>query len=344
MAIISGHNRANHAAVVLVLTDSRCYFLSMKQLFLLLLAVATPAMAGILPETYAPFGELIVTKLNSAPFPHPLRAEGHRYKDQIFSAKEHYSDSTVAIFIPKGFEAGDRIDFVVHFHGWKNNVEGVLKGYEIVEQLSESRRNAILVVPQGPRDASDSFGGKLEDPEGFKRFMDDVTGTLREKAGFRKEFSTGRIVLSGHSGGYQVISSILDRGGLSDKVREVWLFDALYAQTDKFLAWMYKEPGRLINIYTEHGGTKNETEQLIRKLQTRGTHIFAAKEAEAKSSDLRTNHFVFLYSDLEHNDVLDKHRTFRDFLKTSCLGEIREGSPQPNSAGASSTGIAPSKN
>jgi len=74
----------------------------------------------------------------------------------------------VAIFIPKGFEAGDRIDFCkCTFTAGKNNVEGVLKGYEIVEQLSESRRNAILVVPQGPRDASDSFGGKLEDPEGF---------------------------------------------------------------------------------------------------------------------------------------------------------------------------------
>src|SRR5260370_30595309 len=231
----------------------------MKPCLLLLLGLATPAIADNLPRTYAPFGELIVTQLNSAPFPHPLRAEGHRYKDQFFSAKEHYSDNTVAIFIPKGFEPSDRIDFVVHFHGWKNNVEGVLKRYEIVQQLIESRRNAILVVPQGPRDAADSFDGKLEDPDGFKRFMSDVGGILRQKPGFRNDFSIGRIVLSGHSGGYQVISSILDRGGLSDKVKEVWLFDALYAQTEKFLAWMDKEGGRLLNIYTEHGGTRDET-------------------------------------------------------------------------------------
>ncbi len=301
----------------------------MKPSLLLLLALATPAIAETLPETYAPFGELIVTQLNSAPFPHPLRAEGHRYKDQFFSAKEHYSDNTVAIFIPKGFEPGERIDFVLHFHGWKNDVEGVLKRYEIVQQLIESRRNAILVVPQGPRNASDSFGGKLEDPGGFKRFINDVAGILRQKPGFRTDFSIGRIVLSGHSGGYQVISSILDRGDLSGKVREVWLFDALYAQTEKFLAWMDKEDGRLINIYTEHGGTRDETEQLVEKLQKRGTQIFTAKEAEARPSDLQTNHFVFLYTDLEHNDVLDKHRTFRDFLKTSTLHEIRDGNLQP---------------
>jgi len=51
----------------------------------------------------------------------------------------------------------------------------------------------------------------------------------------------------------------------------------MYAQTDKFLAWMYKEPGRLINIYTEHGGTKDETEQLIRKLQP-AEHIFLRRK------------------------------------------------------------------
>src|SRR6266567_1201262 len=119
----------------------------MKQLLLLCFGLATSGIAKISPQTYAPFGELIVTQLDSAPFPHPLRAEGHRYQDQFFSAKEHYSDNTVAIFIPKGFEPGERIDFVLHFHGWKNDVEGVLKRYEIVQQLIESRRNAILVVP-----------------------------------------------------------------------------------------------------------------------------------------------------------------------------------------------------
>jgi hypothetical protein len=119
-----------------------------------------------------------------------------------------------------------------------------------------------------------------------------------------------------------VISSILDRGGLTEQVKEVWLFDALYAQTDKFLAWFDKQHGRLLNIYTEHGGTREETEQLMATLKQRGTPLFAAKEAAAKPSDLQTNHLIFLYSDLDHNDVLDKHHTFRDFLQTSCLAEI----------------------
>jgi hypothetical protein len=291
-------------------------------LLLLGLLVSSGVKAGTLPETYASFGELVVTQLNSAPFPHPQRAEGHLYKDKVFSAKEHYSDNTVAVFIPKGFDSKEPVDFVVHFHGWGNHVEAVLKHYKLIEQLVESRKNAVLVVPQGPYDASDSFGGKLEDPDGFKRFMGDVQDVLRRQARFSQDFKVGRIILSGHSGGYQVISAIVDHGGMSDKVSEVWLFDALYAQTDRFLKWMDTRNGRLIDIYTEHGGTKERTEELIALLKKRETPVFVEKELAAKPADLQTNHFIFLYSDLEHNDVVDKHNTFTEYLKTSCLNPI----------------------
>ncbi|HWX19956.1 MAG TPA: hypothetical protein VN578_08635 [Candidatus Binatia bacterium] len=285
-------------------------------------ALALTASAGDLAAFYAPSGQLILTGLASAPFPHPNRAEGHQYKDQFYPAKEHYSDNTVALFIPKSFRETGRIDLVVHFHGWRNHVEGVLRQYQLIEQLVKSERNAVLVVPQGPRDAPDSFGGKLEDPDGFKRFIGEVAKTLRQKCDLkRKDFSIGSLVLSGHSGGYQVISSILDHGGLAGQVKEVWLFDALYAQTDKFLAWHDQQHGRLLNIYTEHGGTKAETEQLMATLKRRGTPFLACKEAGLKAADLRTHDLVFLYSELAHDDVLDKHRTFREFLTASGLGK-----------------------
>lgn len=296
----------------------------MKTPMLLLFGCALlPAQGEALPESYATSGELIVTQLVSAPFPHPNRAEGRQYKEQFYPAKEHYSDNTVAIFIPKGFHESGKMDFIVHFHGWKNHVERVLEQYKLIEQLVESRRNAVLVVPQGPRDASDSFGGKLEDPEGFKRFMAEVVETLRQKSGLKKkDFALGQIVLSGHSGGYQVISAIVDHGGLTEHVREVWLFDALYAQTSRFLAWIDRKQGRFIDLYTEHGGTKAETERLMATLKQRGTALFAGKEIEAKPADLRGNRLVFLYTDLSHGEVVQKRQEFRDYLKTSCFGEL----------------------
>lgn len=272
-----------------------------------------------LPQEYAPYGRLLVVQLDSAPFPHPLRAQGHSYKDKQFPAKEHYADNTVGIFIPKGFRETGTVDLLVHFHGWNNTVAGTFQRYRLVEQLAASGRNAVLVVPEGPHNAPDSFGGKLEDPDGFKRFIHDVQTVLRQQAGFtNQDFALGRILLSGHSGGYKVISSILACGGLSDKVSEVWLFDALYGQTEKFLAWHDQQHGRLLNIYTEHGGTKGETEKLLALLKQRGTPYFAGQDDTAKPADLKAK-LVFLYTALGHNEVLDQHRTFQAFLETSGL-------------------------
>ena len=288
----------------------------MKLVFpLFLVAALTASGAEGLAQRYAGLGELIVTNLESAPFPHPGRAEGHKYQDQFFSAAEHYADNTVAIFVPRGFREGERVDFVVHFHGWKNHVETVLSHYRLIEQLVASGRNAVLVVPQGPRDAPDSFDGKLEDPRGFERFMNEVAGVLRARSALkRKDFALGNITLSGHSGGYQVIGSILDHGGLREHVTEVFLFDALYARTDQFLAWYDAQPGRLVNLYTEHGGTKAETERLMARLKQRGTPFLAAQEADLKPDDLKQNRLLFIFTPLAHDDVVDKHEAFRQFL------------------------------
>src|SRR6266478_2656025 len=114
------------------------------------LMAASVTQAGIQPGPYADQGELLLAHLASAPFPHPQRLQGHKYKDQFYSAAEHYSNDTVAIFIPRSFRETGKIDFVVHFHGWQNNVEGVLKRYQLIEQLVASGRNAVLIVPQGP--------------------------------------------------------------------------------------------------------------------------------------------------------------------------------------------------
>src|SRR5215475_13971065 len=124
----------------------------MKQLLLAvaaLLKIVSTTRGESVPEHYAPQGELLLVHLSTAPFPHPQRAEGHKYKDQFFSAAEHYTNDTVGIFIPKGFRETNKIDFVVHFHGWNNNVEGVLKKYHLIEQLIASSRNVVLIVPQG---------------------------------------------------------------------------------------------------------------------------------------------------------------------------------------------------
>jgi hypothetical protein len=286
------------------------------------IVAASRLAAGDSEDKYSPIGRLIIAHFASAPFPHPLRAQGHQYHDQMFSSAEHYQDSRVALFVPKDFRPGREIDFVVHFHGWGNNVSNALVKYQLPEQFTASRRNAILIVPQGPLDASDSFGGKLEDADGFKRFMAEALENLRQR-GVVAEGRIGRIILSGHSGGYEVISAILARGGLTGHVSEVWLFDALYGKTERFALWFDHHPGRFIDLYTEHGGTKDESESLMTALKGNSVPYFSADETNAATADLRNNHLVFLFSELPHDEVMQKRETFLRFLETSSLEPIK---------------------
>ncbi len=273
-----------------------------------------------LEKTYAPFGQLIVTQFVSAPFPHPARAAGHKYQNLFFSAAEHYSNSDVAIFIPKNFRATDRVDFVVHFHGWMNTVASTLTNYQLVEQFSASGKNAILIVPEGPHYAPDSFGGKLEDTNGFKNFMAEAVEKIGASGALAKtNFEIGNVIISGHSGGYHVMAAILDHGGISDKIKEAWLFDALYGGTENFVAWQKNQNGRLLDIYTDHGGTKEETENLMQFYKTNGVSFFASEETNSAPQNLLTNKIIFLHTDLTHNEVIFRRDEFAKFLETSCL-------------------------
>lgn len=287
---------------------------------ILMLAQSAGGSEPSLETRYEPFGKLLVRELASAPFPHPDRAGGHSYHGEFFSAREHYSDSRVAMFAPTHFRESAKVDFVVHFHGWNNTVAAALEHYQLVEQFCASGKNAILLVPQGPSLAPDSFGGKLEDTNGFTRFMAEAVTNLRTAGVLTHTNSRlGQIILSGHSGGYHVMASILDHGGLTSHIREVWLFDALYGGTENFVAWQNAQSGRLLNIYTDHGGTKEQSENLLTSSKNSGHGVFASEDVAASEEALRTNKLIFLHTDMIHDDVLMKRAAFTEFLKTSCL-------------------------
>ena len=295
---------------------------SIKKIKSILLAVFLISLSFVngqsISERYNRFGEVIVTHLSNSPFPHYKRANGHTYNNKAYSFEEHYNDSTVLIFIPKGFQPKDKNDFMIHFHGWDNNVDSVLSQFKLIEQFTESGKNAILVVPQGPKNAPDSFGGKLEDENGFLRFMTDVVHVLHEREVIRSK-SMGNIILSGHSGGYRVISFILLRGGLTQNIKEVYLFDGLYGQIEKYTYWLDRFNGKFVNIYTKDGGTKDQSENLMECFDAWNMPYIFKNEADLTEEDLRVNRIINIYSDLGHNEVIHVRSQFMNYLRTSCL-------------------------
>ena len=288
---------------------------------LLILASLIAACCARSADTDSPtrYGDLFYAPLTNAPFPHQSRSHGYVYSGKNYDSTNHYSDNRVAFFIPKNFRPGTNVNVVIHFHGWRAKVENVPEKFRLTEQFAASAKNAILILPQGPRDAPDSFGGKLEDEGGFARFMEEAMAKLRTRPGLSNA-SVGRIALSGHSGGYHVIASILDRGGLTPQIDEVFLFDALYGNVDSFLRFLENRPdARLIAIYTKDGGTLKETQKFIGLLREKKIPAVVRQEDGLRPRDLHGSRAYVLFSDLGHSEVIYARSQFRDYLGTSRL-------------------------
>jgi hypothetical protein len=314
---------------------------------LVALAIVALACCGAASEIKwetRPWGEIGTATLTNAPFPDDSRTTGFtNRRGQSFPREGHYDDPTVAFCIPKGFQPAESPDLIVHFHGHNNTATSCIVQFRLGEQLEASGRNAVLIVPQGPRMAPDSGGGKLEKAGGFAAFVEEAIQCLvaagRLPAGARPR----HIVLSAHSGGYRVTGMIIDRGGLTDRIREVWLFDAAYAQWDE-LARPFALPDsgrRLRSIFTDHLASANL--QIMSRLTLRGAPVavirddhlstagvsadafasFAFHSEEARAGEeelpllLRRHPNLFMYTTLSHNDLVMEARYFELFARES---------------------------
>lgn len=286
--------------------------------------LASAAALGLPPaRTLAqePPGRTILRSFPSAPFPHPSRAAGHDY-DAVHYGLDHYSDSTVGIFLPPGFRAGEAVDYIVHFHGWNNDVRGVFDRYRLREQLTRSGRNAVLVVPQGPKDAPDSGDGKLElNANGLATLLHDVTAYLHGLAAL-PTVEIGRVVVTAHSGGYGGAGGSLARGGMDAHVTDVILFDSAYGYYDAFTSWAKGSPERhLLSLFTSDTSTGNAA--LMGMLQDPKPNLYVYLAPNMTLQKLRTRAATFvLTTDVAHDDLMQKFDWYALFLQATALERV----------------------
>jgi hypothetical protein len=301
-----------------------------------------------------PWGEMGVVRLASAPYPDESRMNGFRSKRGFFPYEGHYDDNTVVFAIPRGFHAASKVDVIVHFHGHSNEAQRVLAHYRLGEQLHDSGRNAIVIIPQGGKNVPDEDIGKFEKPEAFARFMAEAMDTLRLEGKIPREATLGSLILSGHSGGYWPIAKVLDKGGLTSSTREVWLFDAAYGGINEISAPFGdpQSPTRLRSVFTDHLTTKNlqirdnlnrygrsfilvEEDQLssaaTAEKESAGNDHQASGANAAKDkleSLLRSTPILFMHSRLAHDAVVMQNRYFEKFARQSPFLAERQG-PKP---------------
>ena len=267
----------------------------------------------VLSQDYYPYpgGEWLRLRLHNGLFPDPERANGHEYDGKFYSADEHYSDSTAVVIIPAGFhEANGKVDMVVHFHGWFNDDVKAMADFHIPQQLKAANTNAIFVIAQGPWRAPDSYAGKLERAGGFAAFVNEILSQL--KAIDRVQDAVpGRIILSGHSGGYRAIAKVLEHGDLRENIKEIFLFDAFYGLQENYLKFAQNNSGTIRSIYTEH---------LAPEHQAFYQALDSLKMDYKRSWDPKRR--IVLYpTQVTHNEVMDG--TLTQWLAASHLDTIQ---------------------
>ena len=263
-------------------------------------------------------GKLIRFASSYSMFPDTARANGYNYNGKQYDAATHYSDSSILIYVPQQFSSKTKINLVCWFHGWGNMIDSACKQYQLLEQLDGSGRNAVFVFPEGPKNAPDSYGGKLEQPQIFQQLMKEVVTKLVENKIITTitafSIDAYNITLAGHSGAYRVISKIIN----NSPVNEVILFDAMYGGNDAYLQWLSFPAHRFINIYTKDGGTFDNSHLIMDKLtDSLNVPMISVDEEAVNDQLLLSNQKIFIFSSKGHNEVITHKRNWERFLQNT---------------------------
>jgi hypothetical protein len=278
-------------------------------------AVSAPKMPET-PARSATAGDVLRLRLQSAPFPHPDRQNGYQYAQTQYPADPHYTDPSVAVFVPYGFRADSPVNLVFFFHGWYSTIDDAEQKFDLYRQFSQSGVHALLVLPELARNAPDSFGGKLHEKGGFTRMVSELLGQLSTD-GVIGDTRVGSIVLAGHSGAFQVIGDILKQGDLSADIKEIFLFDALYAFIDQYRRWIEAESGRFISVIAADGEENTDVNALISALRKDRVAFQVAPDDPDADAQTLGSRVLFMKSSSDHFGVIFDHDEFRRLLSTS---------------------------
>jgi hypothetical protein len=232
---------------------------------------------------------------------------GHRsYGGRVYWQDETYNDNRVLMHVPESFDVRKPGVIVVFFHGNGATLERDVRDRQLVpQQISDSGVNAVLLAPQLAVDAADSSAGKFWQPGGLKRFVNESAEHLARLYGdprTAKDFANMPVIIVGYSGGFVPAAWSLEGGGLGNRVRGVFLLDAVYGELDKFASWIVNNrSGFFVSAYTRY--TKRHDKELMEMLREKGITI-----SDDMDGPLRPGSVVFVQTadGITHRDYVTR--------------------------------------
>jgi hypothetical protein len=218
---------------------------------------------------------------------------GHRsYSGRVYWQDETFNDNRVLMHVPENFDIHKPGVIVVFFHGNGATLERDVRNRQLVpQQISDSGVNAVLLAPQLAVDAADSSAGKFWQPGGLKRFVTESADHLAEMYGDPRAaaaFANMPVIIVGYSGGFVPTAWSLEVGGLGNRVRGVFLLDAVYGELDKFASWVGKNrSGFFVSSYTHY--TEHHDRELMRMIRDKGIAV-----SESMDGPLKPGSVVFV--------------------------------------------------
>lgn len=279
----------------------------MKYIFVLFCSLSFCAKAQVKKEK--------LVKLSSAftMFPDSLRKENPRvYNNKTYNWQEHHNDSSVLVYLPSRFNKKLPFKIVIWIHGWYNNIDSAFAICNLKDALDSCQQNFILLMPEGAKNAPDSYAGKWEKPNYFNWFLADIQKQLIKQKLLLKP--TTQTIYAGHSGAYKAIANMLQF--CSAKCQAVILFDALYGETYKFYNYIKANPTNyFFNIYCKDGGTYKNSVGFSAELFANNYRSCNKVEQDISPTAFEICKIAHIYSNLGHNEVVTQTKYFRWLLQ-----------------------------
>jgi hypothetical protein len=188
----------------------------------------------------------------------------------------------VVVHVPSRLDAKAQVHWLIMLHGFSSCARVLMgsdkvacqsggptqHGYGLARIHEAAASNSLLIVPQLAYLKRDAHAPRFEQRGGFSSFVRELRSLLKGVADPKQ--APASITLLAHSAGYAAAAAILQDSAAFDQseVKNLVLFDALYARWDVFARWLAAGTGRrIISLHTHNRDTSFGNEQLARLLR-----------------------------------------------------------------------------